>query len=102
MIKVDRLNVKMEGNAAGIAKELCYGLVQLRFKLMDEAEQQGVSVKRVDSAFKMMILGGIANSLSDEEDGFISEEMVAQKLHEIAERAFEADKDGINWKEELN
>lgn len=96
MIKVDRLNVKMNGNASQIAKELCYGLISLRFQIMDEAESQGASVKQTDSTFKMMVLGGIANSLADEEDGYISEEQVAQKLSEIAERAY------TKCKEELN
>lgn len=96
MIKVDKLKVEMDGNAAQIAKELCYGLVALRFRILDEAEKHGVTEEHLDSCFKMMMLGGIANSLSDDEDGYISEEQVAQKLSEIAERAFEADKDGLN------
>ena len=49
-----------------------------------------------DSQFKMLVLGGIANSLSDAEDGYISEKNVAQKLSEIAERAY------TKCKEELN
>ena len=102
MIKADKLSVKMEGNAAEITKEICYGLVALRFRIMDEGEKHGVSLKHLDSAFKMMVLGGIANSLSDEEDGYISEEQCAQKLSEIAERAFAEYKDGLNWKEVLN
>ena len=82
MIKVDKLKVEMDGNAAQIAKELCYGLVALRFK--------------------MMMLGGIANCLSDDEDGFISEELIAKKLSEIAKRAYAETKDERSWKEVLN
>lgn len=102
MIKVDRLKVEMDGNAAQIAKELCYGLVALRFRILDEAKKHGVTEEHLDSAFKMMMLGGVANSLSDEGDGFISEELIAKKLSEIAERAFAETKDGRNWKEVLN
>lgn len=96
MIKVDKLKVEMDGNAAQIAKELCYGLVALRFRILDEAEEHGATVEHLDSCFKMMMLGGIANCLSDDGDGFISEEQVAQKLHEIAERAFANRKEGLN------
>lgn len=95
MIKVDKLNVKMEGNAKDIAKEICYALVSLRFRCMAEAENYGVTEEAIDSEFKMMILGGVANSLSDDVDGYISEDIVAQKLHEIAERAY-ANKGGLN------
>lgn len=96
MIKVDKTKVEMDGNAAQIAKELCYGLVALRFRILDEAEEHGATEEHLDSCFKMMMLGGVANSLSDDEDGFISEEMVAQKLHEIAERAYTKCKKGMN------
>lgn len=96
MIKVDKLSVQMEGNAKDIAKEICYAIVSLRFRAMAEAENIGASEEEIDSEYKMMMLGGVANSLSDEEDGFISEEMVAQKLHEIAERAFANKKEGLN------
>lgn len=96
MIKVDKLNVQMVGNAKDIVKELCYALVTVRFRCMAEAENYGVTEQAIDSDFKMLVLGGIANSLSDDEDGYISEEMVAQKLSEIAERAY------TKCKEELN
>ena len=79
MIKVDKLNVQ---------KELCYAIVTMRFRYMSEAENYGLSEEAIDSEFKMMVLGGVANSLSDDEDGFISVEMVAQKLSEITERAY--------------
>lgn len=88
MIKVDKTKVEMDGNAAQIAKELCYGLVALRFRILDEAEEHGATEEHLDSEFKMLLLGGIANSLSDDEDGFVSPENVAQKLSEIAERAY--------------
>lgn len=96
MIKVDKLNVQMVGDAKDIVKELCYALVTVRFRCMAEAENYGVTEQAIDSEFKMMALGGVANSLSDEEDGFISEEQVAQKLHEIAERAYAQAKEGLN------
>lgn len=96
MIKVDKLNVQMVGNAKDIVKELCYALVTVRFRCMAEAEKYGATEQAIDSEFKMMALGGVANSLSDEEDGYISEEMVAQKLHEIADRAFANRKEGLN------
>ena len=67
MIKVDKLNVQMQVNAKDIVKET------------EEA---------IDSEFKMMVLGGVANSMSDDVDGYISEELVAQKLHEITDRAY--------------
>jgi hypothetical protein len=88
MINVDKLNVQMAGDVTDIVKELCYAIVTMRFSCMSEAKNYGVSEQAIDSDFKMMVLGGVANALSDEEDGFISEEMAAQKLHEIAERAF--------------
>lgn len=96
MIKVDKLKVEMDGNAAQIAKELCYGLVALRFRFLEEAEEKGTTEEHLDSCFKMMILGGIANSLSDDEDGFITGKNVAQKLFEITERAFAKCKKGMN------
>lgn len=88
MIKVDKVNVQMQGNANDIAKEICYALVSLRFRCMAEAENYGATEEAMDSEFKMMVLGGIANALSDDEDGFIQVEQVAQKLHEITERAY--------------
>lgn len=88
MIKVDKLNVQMQGNAKDIVKEICYALVSLRFRCMAEAENYGATEEAIDSDFKMMVLGGVANALSDDEDGFIQAEQVAQKLHEITERAY--------------
>lgn len=96
MIKIDKLNVQMNGDAKDIVKELCYAIVTMRFRYMSEAENYGLSVQEMDSDFKMMVLGGVANSLSDDEDGFISVEMVAQKLSEIAERAYAQTKEGLN------
>lgn len=96
MIKVDKLNVQMVGDTKNIVKELCYAIVTMRFRCMSEAKNYGASEQAIDSDFKMMVLGGVANSLSDDEDGYISEEMVAQKLHEIAERAFANRKEGLN------
>lgn len=96
MIKVDKLKVEMDGNAAQIAKELCYAIVTMRFRILDEAKKYGVSEQAIESEFKMLLLGGIANSLSDDEDGFISEELVAKKLFEITERAFAKCKKGMN------
>lgn len=96
MIKVDKLNIKMNGDADDIVNEICYALVNLRFRIMAKAEEQGVSEEKVDSIFKMMVLGGVANSMSDDEDGYISEELVAQKLHEITERAYAQAKEGLN------
>ena len=69
---------------------------------MDEAEKHGATEEHLDSCFKMMMLGGIANCLSDDVDGYISEELVAKKLSEIAKRAFEETKDERSWKEVLN
>lgn len=96
MIKVDKLNVQMVGDAKDIVKELCYAIVTMRFRYMSEAENYGLSEQEVDSDFKMMVLGGVANSMSDDEDGYISEEQVAQKLHEIADRAFANRREGLN------
>lgn len=88
MIKVDKLNVQMQGDAKDIVREICYALVSLRFRCMAEAENYGATEEAIDSEFKMMALGGIANALSDDEDGFIQVEQVAQKLHEITDRAY--------------
>lgn len=96
MIKVDKLNVQMVGDAKDIVKELCYAIVTMRFRYMSEAENYGLSQQEMDSDFKMMVLGGVANSLSDDEDGFIPVEMVAQKLSEITERAYSQTKEGLN------
>lgn len=96
MIKVDKLNVQMVGNAKDIVKELCYAIVTMRFRCMAEAKNYGATEEAVDSEFKMMVLGGVANSLSDDEDGYISEEQVAQKLSEITERAYAQTKEGLN------
>lgn len=96
MIKVDKLNVQMEGSAKDIGKEICYAIVTLRFRAMAEAENLGVSEKEIDSEFKMMVLGGVANSMSDDEDGYISEEQVAKKLYQIAKRAYTNRKEGLN------
>ena len=95
MIKVDKLNVQMEGDAKDITKEICYAICTLRFRCMAEAEKYGVTEEAIDSEFKLMALGGIANALPDDEDGFIQVEQVAQKLHEITERAY-ANKGGLN------
>lgn len=88
MIKVDKLNVQMQGNAKDIVKEICYALVTMRFRCMAEAKNYGATQEAVDSEFKMMVLGGVANSMPDDEDGYISEEQVAQNLHEITDRAY--------------
>lgn len=96
MIKVDKLNVEVNGSAKDIVKELCYALVTMRFRCMAEAKNYGATEDAIDSEFKMMVLGGVANSLSDDEDGFISEELVAQKLSEITERAYAQTKEGLN------
>lgn len=96
MIKVDKLNIKMEGSVKDVAKEICYAIVTLRLTAMAEAENYGATEEEIDSEYKMMILGGIANALSDDEDGYISEEIVAPKLSEIAKRAFVKKIEGIN------
>ena len=96
MIKVDKLNVEVNGSAKDIVKELCYALVTMRFRCMAEAKNYGATEDAIDSEFKMMVLGGVANSMSDDEDGYISEEQVAQKLHEIADRAFTNRREGLN------
>ena len=88
MIKADKLNINMEGSVKDITMEICYAIVTLRFRAMAEAENYGATEEEIDSEFKLMALGGIANALSDYEDGFIQVEQVAQKLHEITERAY--------------
>lgn len=96
MIKADKTEVTIDGKSDKLVKELCYAVIALRYKTLDEGTNMGFDREEIDSEFKMLLLGGIANSLSDDEDGFISEEMVAQKLHEIAERAFAKCKKGMN------
>lgn len=96
MIKVDKAEVTIDGKSDKLVKELCYAVIALRYKTLDEGINMGFDREEIDSEFKTLLLGGIANSLSDDEDGFISEEMVAQKLHEIAERAFAKCKKGMN------
>ena len=96
MIKVDKTEVTIDGKSNKLVKELCYAVIALRYRTLDEGINMGFDREEIDSEFKMLLLGGIANSLSDDEDGFISGEMVAQKLHEIAERAFEKCKKGMN------
>lgn len=96
MIKVDKTEVTIDGKSNKLVKELCYAVIALRYRILDEGINMGLDREEIDSEFKMLLLGGIANSLSDDEDGFISEEMVAQKLHEIAERAFAKCKKGMN------
>lgn len=96
MIKVDKTEVTIDGKSDKLVKELCYAAIALRYKTLDEGINMGFDREEIDSEFKMLLLGGIANSLSDDEDGFISKEMVAQKLHEIAERAFAKCKKGMN------
>ena len=96
MIKVDKAEVTIDGKSDKLVKELCYAVIALRYRTLDEGINMGFDREEIDSEFKTLLLGGIANSLSDDEDGFISEEMVAQKLHEIAERAFAKCKKGMN------
>lgn len=96
MIKVDKTGVTIDGKSNKLVKELCYAVIALRYRTLDEGINMGFDREEIDSEFKTLLLGGIANSLSDDEDGFISEEMVAQKLHEIAERAFAKCKKGMN------
>lgn len=96
MIKVDKTEVTIDGKSNKLVKELCYAVIALRYRTLDEGINMGFDREEIDSEFKTLLLGGIANSLSDDEDGFISEEMVAQKLHEIAERAFAKCKKGMN------
>ena len=96
MIKVDKTEVTIDGKSDKLVKELCYAVIALRYKTLDEGINMGFDREEIDSEFKMLLLGGIANSLSDDEDGFISEELVAQKLFEITERAFAKCKKGMN------
>ena len=96
MIKVDKTEVTIDGTSDKLVKELCYAVIALRYRTLDEGINMGFDREEIDSEFKTLLLGGIANSLSDDEDGLISEEMVAQKLHEIAERAFAKCKKGMN------
>lgn len=96
MIKVNKTEVTIDGKSNKLVKELCYAVLALRYKTLDEGINMGFDREEIDSEFKMLLLGGIANLLSDDEDGFISEEQVAQKLSEIAERAY------TKCKEELN
>lgn len=96
MIKVDKTEVTIDGKSDKLVKELCYAVIALRYRTLDEGINMGFDREEIDSEFKTLLLGGIANSLSDDEDGFISKEMVAQKLHEIAERAFAKCKKGMN------
>lgn len=96
MIKADKTEVTIEGKSNKLVKELCYAVIALRYRTLDEGINMGFDREEIDSEFKTLLLGGIANSLSDDEDGFISQEMVAQKLHEIAERAFAKCKKGMN------
>lgn len=96
MIKVDKTEVTIDGKSDKLVKELCYAVLALRYRTLDEGINMGFDREEIDSEFKTLLLGGIANSLSDDEDGFISKEMVAQKLHEIAERAFAKCKKGMN------
>lgn len=96
MIKVNKTEVTIDGKSNKLVKELCYAVIALRYKTLDEGINMGFDREEIDSEFKMLLLGGIANSLSDDEDGFISEEQVAQKLFEITERAFAKCKKGMN------
>lgn len=96
MIKVNKTEVTIDGKSNKLVKELCYAVIALRYKTLDEGINMGFDREEIDSEFKMLLLGGIANSLSDDEDGFISEEQVAQKLSEIAERAYTKCKDELN------
>lgn len=89
MIKVNKTEVTIDGKSNKLVKELCYAVIALRYKTLDEGINMGFDREEIDSEFKKLLLGGIANSLSDDEDGLISEEQVAQKLSEIAERAYE-------------
>ena len=96
MITIDGMVVKAKGHTNELVKELCYALIALRYKALDKAREMELSEKEIDSQFKMIVLGGMANSLSDEEDGYISEENVAQKLFEITERAYANKIEGAN------
>ena len=96
MIKVDKTEVTIDGKSDKLVKELCYAVIALRYKTLDEGIDMGFDREEIDSEFKMLLLGGIANSLSDDEDGFVSSENAAQKLFEITERAFAKCKKGMN------
>lgn len=96
MIKVDKAEVTIDGKSDKLVKELCYAVIALRYKTLDEGINMGFDREEIDSEFKMLLLGGIANSLSDDEDGFVSSENAAQKLFEITERAFAKCKKGMN------
>lgn len=96
MIKLENLNVQMEGNAVDAIKEICIAIASMRFRVMENATELGISEEETDSEYKMAVLGGIANALSDGEDGLISEDQVAEKLFEIAERAYANKKKVIN------
>lgn len=96
MIKVDKTEVTIDGKSDKLVKELCYAVIALRYKTLDEGINMGFDREEIDSEFKMLFLGGIANSLSDDEDGFVSSENAAHKLFEITERAFAKCKKGMN------
>ncbi len=96
MIKVNKTEVTIDGKSDKLVKELCYAVIALRYKTLDEGINMGFDREEIDSEFKMLLLGGIANSLSDDEDGFVSSENAAQKLCEITERAFAKCKKGMN------
>jgi hypothetical protein len=96
MIKVNKTEVTIDGKSDKLVKELCYAVIALRYKTLDEGINMGFDREEIDSEFKMLLLGGIANSLSDDEDGFVSSENAAQKLFEITERAFAKCKKGMN------
>lgn len=96
MFKVDKTEVTIDGKSDKLVKELCYAVIALRYKTLDEGINMGFDREEIDSEFKMLLLGGIANSLSDDEDGFVSSENAAQKLFEITERAFAKCKKGMN------
>lgn len=96
MIKVDKTEVTIDGKSDKLVKEICYAVIALRYKTLDEGINMGFDREEIDSEFKTLLLGGIANSLSDDEDGFVSSENAAQKLFEITERAFAKCKKGMN------
>ena len=96
MIKVNKTEVTIDGKSNKLVKELCYAVIALRYKTLDEGINMGFDREEIDSEFKMLLLGGIANALSDDEDGFVSSENAAQKLFEITERAFAKCKKGMN------
>lgn len=96
MINVDKTEVTINGKTIKLVKELCYAVIALRYKTLDEGINMGFDIEEIDSEFKTILLGGIANSLSDDEDGFVSSENAAQKLFEITERAFAKCKKGMN------